>query len=160
MDVRRGWARESVRPTALIADTTSHDSSKSPPRVSRRDAHRRHSIRRARRHTSTTRDERRETRDERRETSDVEDEEESVDRERVESASRERPWFQSVGIASNASVASNASRSRARGGWKNSGRGSGRSRAGAFLRWCAEAARGERADGESASDRGRESTID
>ena len=70
------------------------------------------------------------------------------------------PWFQSVGIASNASVASNASRSRARGGWKNSGRGSGRSRAGAFLRWCAEAARGERADGESASDRGRESTID
>jgi len=81
---------------------------------------------------------------------------------RVERASRERRvrGRTSNGIASNASVASNASRSRARGGWKHSGRGSGRSRAGAFLLWCAEPARGERADGESASDRGRESTID
>ena len=75
MDVRRGWARESVRPTALIYYTTSHDSSKSPPRVSPAcpggmptDVTR-FGARDGTRRRRETRDERRETRDERRVTS-------------------------------------------------------------------------------------------
>ena len=115
---RAPWMGAGICPTDR-SDTTSHDSSKSPPPRarpprSRRDALRRHRFGArdgTRRRRETTRDDASDVEDE-----DVEDEEESSAR-RVERASRERRVRgQSVGIASNASVASNASRSRARGG--------------------------------------------